>query len=78
MIKLSNMNCIHFGNLRKAKDAYDDLYKRMTAEKGKMSVKRVAKKLMDCGVVPAAKPKQLEMILETADAGDESAEPASP
>lgn len=64
--------------LGKAKDAYDDLYKRMTAEKGKMSVKRVAKKLMDCGVVPAAKPKQLEMILETADAGDESAEPASP
>ncbi len=48
--------------LDKAAGAYGDLRRRVMDDKGKMSVRRVAKKLMDCGVAPAAKSKQLERI----------------
>ena len=46
--------------LRKSVKAYDDLYKRATVDKGQMSVRRVAKKLMDYGIVPSGKLKQLD------------------
>ena len=46
--------------IRKSAKAYDDLYKRATGEKGQMSVRRVARKLMDYGIVPAGKLKQLD------------------
>lgn len=46
--------------IRKSARAYDDLYKRATGEKGQMSVRRVARKLMDYGIVPAGKLKQLD------------------
>lgn len=46
--------------IRKSAKAYDDLYKRATGDKGQMSVRRVARKLMDYGIVPAGKLKQLD------------------
>lgn len=45
--------------IRKSAKAYDDLYKRATVDKGQMSVRRVARKLMDYGIVPSGKLKQL-------------------
>lgn len=45
--------------IRKSAKAYDDLYKRATIDKGQMSVRRVARKLMDYGIVPSGKLKQL-------------------
>jgi len=45
--------------LGKAGMAYESLRKRAIGEKGQVSVRRVAKKLMDCGVVPAGKLKRL-------------------
>lgn len=49
--------------LEKANAAYAGLRRRMTEDKGRMSVCRVAKKLMDCGVVPASKPRQLGKLV---------------
>ena len=46
--------------IRKSAKAYDDLYKRATIDKGQMSVRRVARKLMDYGIVPSGKLKQLD------------------
>lgn len=46
--------------IRKSARAYDDLYKRATGDKGQMSVRRAARKLMDYGIVPAGKLKQLD------------------
>ena len=45
--------------LRKSSEAYESLRRRATAEKGQVSVRRVARKLMDCGVVPSGRLKQL-------------------
>ena len=45
--------------LGKAEVAYESLRKRAIGEKGQTSVRRVAKKLMDCGVVPSGKLKRL-------------------
>ena len=45
--------------LGKAEAAYESLRKRAIGEKGQTSVRRVAKKLMDCGVVPSGKLKRL-------------------
>ncbi len=45
--------------LGKAGAAYESLRKRAIGEKGQTSVRRVAKKLMDCGVVPSGKLKRL-------------------
>jgi len=56
-------------SLKKSAKAYDDLYKRATVDKGQMSVRRVAKKLMDYGIVPPGKLKQLDKSLPT-DGGD--------
>jgi DNA recombination protein RmuC len=46
-------------SLGKAQKAYDDLHKRATVDKGQMSVRRVATKLLDYGVTPKNKLKQL-------------------
>ena len=46
--------------LRKSCDAYESLRKRANADKGQTSVRRVARKLMDCGVVPSGRLKQLD------------------
>ena len=43
----------------KAKAAYESLQKRATADKGQMSVHRVATKLLDYGVTPKGRLKQL-------------------
>ena len=48
------------GALQKARMAYDSLSKRVTGEKGQSSVRRVAKKLLDYGVIPKGKLKQLD------------------
>ena len=56
---------VEMGNaLRKSSDAYESLYKRATTDKGQMSVRRVAKKLMSCGVAPSGKLKQLDRQLD--------------
>lgn len=60
--------------LEDAAGAYSGLRKRMMADKGKMSVRRVAKRLMDCGVAPAARPKQIELLSGSFDEEDEDAE----
>lgn len=46
--------------LKKSVKAYDDLYKRATVDKGQMSVRRVARKLMEYGIVPPGRLKQLD------------------
>lgn len=46
--------------LKKSVKAYDDLYKRATVDKGQMSVRRVARKLMEYGIVPTGRLKQLD------------------
>jgi DNA recombination protein RmuC len=46
-------------SLGKAQKAYDDPHKRATVDKGQMSVRRVATKLLDYGVTPKNKLKQL-------------------
>ena len=46
-------------SLAKAHKAYEDLHRRATEEKGAMSVRRVAKKLLEYGVMPKGKLKQL-------------------
>lgn len=51
-------------SLEKAKSAYDDLYKRATTEKGQMSVRRAAVKLLDYGVSPKNKLKQVGKMPE--------------
>ena len=48
------------GALQKARSAYDSLSRRVTGEKGQVSVRRVAKKLLDYGVIPKGKLKQLD------------------
>lgn len=48
------------GALQRARMAYDSLSKRVTGEKGQASVRRVAKKLLDYGVIPKGKLKQLD------------------
>ena len=48
------------GALQKARMAYDSLSRRVTGEKGQVSVRRVAKKLLDYGVIPKGKLKQLD------------------
>lgn len=63
--------------LASAKKSFDILYNRMTVEKGKTSVARIAQKLMDYGIVSSAKSKQLEGMLasldaEQPDAGEQS------
>lgn len=45
--------------LDKAKDRFESLKKRLTEEKGRASIRRVATSLMACGVAPPAKAKQL-------------------
>ena len=45
--------------LGRAQKAVEDLHKRATTEKGQMSVKRVATKLLEYGVMPKGKLKQL-------------------
>ena len=45
--------------LKKASKSYEDLYKRATVDKGQMSVRRVATKLMDYGIVPPGRLKTL-------------------
>ena len=42
-----------------AQKAYDDLHRRATEDKGRMSVRRVARNLLDYGVNPKGKVKQL-------------------
>jgi DNA recombination protein RmuC len=46
--------------LEKAHRAYDSLYKRATLEKGQMSIKRVAKNLLEYGVQPKGRLKRLD------------------
>lgn len=43
-----------------AQKSYDDLRRRATEDKGRMSVKRVANKLLEYGVMPKGRLKQLE------------------
>ena len=45
--------------LEKARTAYDGLYRRATEDKGQMSVKRVARKLLAYGVTPKGRLKKL-------------------
>jgi DNA recombination protein RmuC len=45
--------------LGKTQSAYENLYKRVTAEKGQVSVRRVASNLLNYGIVPKGKLKQL-------------------
>lgn len=53
---------VEMGNaLHKANDAYETLYNRMTAEKGKPSIVRVARKLQECGV-QVQKAKQVDKL----------------
>ena len=47
-------------SIEKARVAYESLNKRATGEKGQMSVRRVARKLLDYGVTPKGKLKQLD------------------
>ena len=56
---LNDMDALD-GALQKARMAYDSLSKRVTGEKGQASVRRVAKKLLDYGVIPKGKLKQLD------------------
>lgn len=56
---LNDMDALD-GALQKARMAYDSLSKRVTGEKGQASVRRVAKKLLDYGVMPKGKLKQLD------------------
>lgn len=56
MDDLENMG----SSLDKAKAAYDSLYKRATAEKGAVSVRRVGTKLLEYGVAPKGRLKQLD------------------
>jgi len=46
-------------SLRKSCESYDGLYRRATAEKGQISVRRAAQKLMSYGILPPGKLKQL-------------------
>lgn len=56
---LNDMDALD-GALQRARMAYDSLSKRVTGEKGQASVRRVAKKLLDYGVIPKGKLKQLD------------------
>jgi len=47
-------------SLEKARAAYESLNRRATGEKGQISVRRVARKLLDYGVMPKGKLKQLD------------------
>ena len=47
-------------SLEKARVAYESLNRRATGEKGQISVRRVARKLLDYGVMPKGKLKQLD------------------
>lgn len=47
------------GKLKSAVESYESLRRRAVEEKGRMSVRRVAKKLLDYGVVPTGKIKRL-------------------
>ena len=48
--------------LEKAHRAYEDLRRRATEDKGQMSVRRVARKLLDYGVMPKGRLKQLDRV----------------
>ena len=47
-------------SLEKARKAYEDLRRRATEEKGQMSVRRVATKLLEYGVTPKGRLKRLD------------------
>ena len=47
------------GALEKAQIAYDRLNERATADKGRTSVRRVANRLLECGVTPKNRLKRL-------------------
>ena len=49
-------------SLGDAQNAYDSLQKRATVDKGRMSVKRVARKLLEYGVMPKGELKQLDKV----------------
>ena len=49
-------------SLDDAQNAYDSLQKRATVDKGRMSVKRVARKLLEYGVMPKGELKQLDKV----------------
>lgn len=53
--------------LGKSTAAYESLRKRATADKGQMSVRRIAKKLMECGVKPDGRLKQLDRSMDEED-----------
>ena len=46
--------------LRSAVESYENLRRRAVEEKGRMSVRRVARKLLEYGVAPAGKLKRLD------------------
>ena len=54
-------------SLGKAQSAYESLSRRATEDKGAISVRRVAKLLLDCGVEPKGKLKQLGRETVTSD-----------
>ena len=49
-------------SLDDAQNAYDSLQKRATVDKGRMSVRRVARKLLEYGVMPKGELKQLDKV----------------
>ena len=53
-----------------ASEAYKNLYRRATLDKGRMSVRRVAKKLMEYGIAAPGKLKQLDKCEEMEPDGD--------
>ena len=57
--------------LENARKAYDGLNNRMTTDKGQPSISRVARKLIDYGVVPVKKSKQLDKIVASMDSEGE-------
>ena len=49
-----------------AQGAFDSLRKRATEDKGRMSIRRVASKLLDYGIMPKGKLKQLSLSVDSA------------
>lgn len=56
-------------SLDRAKAAYDSLYRRATAEKGAVSVRRVGTRLLEYGVAPKGRLKQLGKALPAEEDG---------
>ena len=56
-------------SLEKSRAAYDSLYRRATLDKGQMSVRRVATKLLAYGVAPKGRLKQLGREQPSGDGG---------